>query len=46
MTDLIEKVQMPDVSGLTVLNTEGEVVDLESLWRGRRIILTFLRHFG
>jgi len=46
MTDVIEKVPAPDVTGLTVLNIEKDVVQLESLWRDRKIILTFLRHFG
>jgi hypothetical protein len=46
MTDSNEKAPIPNVSGLTVLNIEKEVVPLESLWRDRQIILTFLRHFG
>jgi hypothetical protein len=46
MIDLKEKTPAPDVSGLTVLSIEKEIVQLESLWRDRRIILTFLRHFG
>jgi hypothetical protein len=46
MTDLNKQVPTPDVSGLTVLNVENKVVQLETLWRDRKIILTFLRHFG
>ena len=46
MTDTTEKKLAPDVSGLTVLNTGKEIVRLESLWQNRRIVLTFLRHFG
>lgn len=46
MTDTNEKAPAPDVSGLTVLDTGGDVVELESLWRNRRIVLVFLRHFG
>jgi len=34
------------VSKLTVLDIEGEAVEIESLWKDRRIILAFLRHFG
>ena len=46
MTDLNEKALTPDVTDLTVLSIEKEIIQLESLWRNRRIILTFLRHFG
>jgi len=46
MTDLNKKIPTPNISGLTVLGMEKEVVQLASLWHGRRIILTFLRHFG
>lgn len=46
MTDADEKISLPDVTGLTVLDMEKNVVELESLWRGRRMVLTFLRHFG
>ena len=41
-----QKALPPDVSGLTVLDTEKNIVEMESLWRDRRIVLTFLRHFG
>jgi len=34
------------VSKLTVRNIHGKTVELESLWADRRIVLTFLRHFG
>jgi hypothetical protein len=46
MADLNEKLSTPNVSGLTVLGMEKDVVQLASLWHDRRIILTFLRHFG
>lgn len=32
--------------GLTVLNLKKESVALESLWKDRRVVLTFFRHFG
>ncbi|MBU0992309.1 MAG: hypothetical protein KJ737_07425 [Proteobacteria bacterium] len=35
-----------DISGIMVQNLDGEAVELESLWKNRRIVLTFLRHFG
>ena len=34
------------ISGLTVQRLDGEPVELESLWKDRRIVLTFFRHFG
>jgi len=46
MTDADEKMSLPDVTGLTVLDLEKNAVELASLWRNRRIVLTFLRHFG
>jgi len=46
MTEADAKPAIPDVSGLTVLDVEKNKVDLASLWRDRRIVLTFLRHFG
>jgi hypothetical protein len=46
MTNINEKVSTPDVSGLTVLNMKKDAVQLESLWTDRKIVLTFLRHFG
>ncbi len=46
MTDKDEKIAIPDVTGLTVLDMEKNAVELASLWRDRRIVLTFLRHFG
>ena len=36
----------PRIAGVSVDNLEEEAVVLESLWRGRRIVLAFLRHFG
>lgn len=36
----------PRVAGITVEGLDGRVVALESLWRGRRVVLVFLRHFG
>ena len=41
-----EKLVIPDVSSLTVLDLEKNIVEVASLWRNRRIVLTFLRHFG
>ena len=46
MTDLNERSTAPEVAGLTVLSMEKDVVQLDSLWRDRKIVLTFLRHFG
>ena len=46
MADAAENTLVPDVGGLTVLTMENEVIKLESLWRNRRMVLTFLRHFG
>ena len=46
MTNAVEKLSVPDVAGLTVLDMEKNTVELASLWRGRRVVLTFLRHFG
>ncbi len=46
MVHMKNQTQVPDVSGLTVMNMEGDVVQLESLWKSRQIVLTFLRHFG
>ena len=46
MTDADEKTSLPDVTGLTVLDLEKNVVELATLWQDRRIVLTFLRHFG
>ncbi len=34
------------IQGLTVKNTEGGDVVLESLWKDRQVVLAFLRHFG
>jgi hypothetical protein len=34
------------ISGLTVQRLDGEPVELESLWKDRRIVLTFFRQFG
>ena len=34
------------VSKLTVRDVKGKMVEIESLWADRRIVLTFLRHFG
>lgn len=46
MTDADEKISVPDVTGLTVLDMEKNPLELESLWQDRRIVLIFLRHFG
>jgi hypothetical protein len=37
---------LDNAKGLTVLDLKGEIVDFDSLWKDRRIILTFFRHFG
>jgi hypothetical protein len=34
------------VSKLTVRDTQDKKVKIKSLWDDRRIVLTFLRHFG
>lgn len=34
------------IEGLTVQSLDGENIILESLWRNRRLVLAFLRHFG
>lgn len=34
------------IQGLTIKNTNGEDVPLESLWKDRQVVLAFLRHFG
>jgi len=41
-----EKLMIPEVRGLTVLDLEKNAVEMVSLWHDRRIVLTFLRHFG
>jgi len=41
-----EKLMLPEVYGLTLLDLEKNAVEIESLWRDRRIVMTFLRHFG
>ncbi len=46
MADTTEKAQTPDVFGLTVLDINGDAAQMVSLWRDRKIVLTFLRHFG
>ena len=35
-----------EISGITVQSLDGTAVELESLWKDRRIVLTFFRHFG
>lgn len=34
------------ITGVMVKNVEGKEVALESLWKERRIVLSFMRHFG
>jgi len=41
-----EKLMLPEVYGLTLLDLEKNAFEIESLWRDRRIVMTFLRHFG
>lgn len=36
----------PRLGGVTVQNLRGEMVDLESIWKERAVLLAFLRHFG
>lgn len=36
----------PRLSGVTVMDLQGERVYLESLWENRAVLLAFLRHFG
>lgn len=33
-------------TNLTITNMEGKQVELSSLWKDRRVLLVFLRHFG
>jgi len=33
----------PDV---TVINSEGQTIDLSSVWQDKPVVLSFLRHFG
>ena len=34
------------LSGLHILNMKKEAIEIESIWKDRRIALVFLRHFG
>jgi hypothetical protein len=34
------------IAGIAVTGIDGKIVALESLWRARRVVLVFLRHFG
>ena len=34
------------LGGLRILNLKSEAVEIESIWKDRRIALVFLRHFG
>jgi len=36
----------PRISGVKVETLKEDMVELESLWALRRIVLAFLRHFG
>jgi hypothetical protein len=36
----------PMTAGLTVTNLNNEAVAVESLWKDRRAVLVFLRHYG
>ncbi len=36
----------PLIAGVTVQSLQKKEVVLESLWKERRIVLAFLRHFG
>ncbi len=36
----------PEIQGMNVKNIQGEDVLLGSLWKDRRVVLAFLRHFG
>ncbi len=36
----------PHIKGVTVQPLLGKEIKLESLWKDRRIVLAFLRHFG
>ena len=37
---------MSELAGLTVMDLDGEVVSLNTLTRGQKTVLVFLRHFG
>jgi len=34
------------LSGIQVLDTQGQAVTLGALWRERPVVLVFIRHFG
>jgi len=36
----------PKISGIKVKTMEGEEILLESLWKDKRVVVAFLRHFG
>lgn len=36
----------PRIAGISVTGLDGKEMALESLWRARRVVLVFLRHFG
>lgn len=36
----------PKLKGITVKGLDGQEVELESLWKERRAVVAFLRHFG
>jgi peroxiredoxin len=31
---------------LEVINSDGETINLSSVWQAKPVVLTFLRHFG
>lgn len=36
----------PKIAGIKVKTMEGEEVLIESLWKDKRVVVAFLRHFG
>lgn len=37
---------MNQLSGVSVLDENGQHVQLDELWRDRAVVLVFVRHFG
>jgi hypothetical protein len=39
-------ISIESLGALSVINGQGESVQLESLWENRTAVLVFVRHFG
>ncbi len=37
---------MSELTGLTLLKTDGAVIELSELWAERPVLITWLRHYG